>query len=329
MLNVRKIWENSNIPALWPDLAASVRFDEPMALHTSFQVGGPADLYVEPSGEEELGALAEALFSLGIPVSLVGGGTNLLVSDKGIRGAVISLARLSSIRKGEETGGSRIVTAGAGVSMETLVEWCADRDISGLERFTGLPGTLGGAAFMNARCYDLSLSEVFLSARVLYFGPSGYTIMTVPKREGEWDYKKSPFQGVKARHPVALERGDSLIASVTLSLSAGSSPDIRREMEKYRADRESKGHFRYPSAGSMFKNDRSFGKPSGAIIDGAGLKGFSVGGARVADWHGNLVINTGGATASDIRTLVEEVRRRVLGQTGFNLEPEVIFAGEW
>ncbi len=352
MLNVRKIWENSNIARDWPDLAASARFDEPMANHTTFRVGGPADLFVRPASEESLAALVNFLFAQDVPVSLIGGGSNLLVADRGIRGAVISLEALSSIytEKGEDAGSDAgrnvemanpgaprntsvespaIVTAGSGASMKALTEWCATRGLSGLERFAGLPGSVGGAAFMNARCYDRSVSDVFFGGRVLYFDRSGYTLLKVPFRESEWDYKRSPFQERVSADSVGLSPGDWVISAVSFALRPGERGAIEREMAGYIADREAKGHFRFPSAGSMFKNNRAFGKPSGVIIDETGLKGFRIGDAQVAPWHGNIVINAGNASAADLRRLVEEVRRRVLERTGFSLESEVILAGDW
>lgn len=356
MLNVRNIWENSNISADWPGLASSVRFDEPLSAHTTFRVGGPADLFVAPETETSLGAFVTLMHGNGIPVSLVGGGSNLVISDRGIRGAVVSLERLNYIEDAGSEEGSGFamalpgadratapdsagggapasasvrVTAGAGAMMNALVEWSAGRGITGLERFAGLPGTVGGAAYMNARCYERSVSDVFFEARVMYFGVSGYTLITVPFSAPEWDYKKSPFQARGSTDPLALLPGDKVLVSVTFSLGRGDPERIRLEMGGYVADREAKGHFRYPSAGSMFKNNRAFGKPSGAIIDEAGLKGFRVGDAQVAPWHGNLVINAGNATASDLRTLVDEVSRRVFERTGFRLEREVIFAGDW
>ncbi len=365
MLNVRKIWENSNIKDDWPALARSVRFDEPMSKHTSFKIGGPADLFASPPDAESLAALISFLHEREVPVSVVGGGSNLLVADRGIRGAVITLESLSSIEEGlgEDAGsgegrgsgmaapgapcppssvplapsadppiansGCAFVTAGAGASMEALTEWCAERGFSGLERFAGLPGSVGGAAFMNARCYDRSVSDVFFKARVLYFAPSGYTLLSVPRRAEEWDYKRSPFQARVSADPVAFLPGDRLLCGVTFALGRGDPAAMAAEMAGYVADREAKGHFRFPSAGSMFKNDRAFGKPSGAIIDETGLKGFRIGDAQVAEWHGNIVINAGNATAADVRALVDEIGKRVFERTGFRLEPEVLMAGEW
>jgi UDP-N-acetylmuramate dehydrogenase len=351
MSTVRKIWENSNITNLFPVLAQSARFDEPMAEHTTFRVGGQADIFLEPENNSELVALIDWSVATGIPVSILGGGSNLLVSDRGIRGLVLSLARMVGIERigGENPAGKRdlpadrfsaeqpdppdsppiLVRSGAGVSMETLVEWCLREKLSGLERFAGLPGSVGGAVFMNARCYEISVSDVFFAAEVLHFWQGRCTIEKRSFRSDEWEYKKSPFQHRNGADPAVLAEDTLIVLSALFALAPGDPRIMRAEMEKRVQDRTEKGHFRYPSAGSMFRNNRMFGNPSGKIIDDAGLRGFRIGDAQVAPWHGNLVINTGHATAKDIRALVEEVRKQVYEKTGFLLESEVIFAGDW
>ena len=334
MNNVRKLWENSNITGLYPDLAVSVRFDEPMSAHTTFRVGGPADLYVEPSSRDELASLIGFFTDAGVPVSILGGGSNLLVSDRGIRGAVLSLAAFNLVERLEMQSASSpaaecLVRAGSGASMKDLTEWCCLHSISGLERFAGLPGSVGGAVFMNARCYDISVSDVFFQAEVLYFREGRCTLETRLLDTSVWGYKHSPFQTRTGSDPLVLGPDTEIILSATFRVHSGDAGNIREQMDSFIADREQKGHFRFPSAGSMFKNNHAFGKPSGRIIDEAGLRGFCVGDAQVAPWHGNIVINAGNARASDLRRLVDEVRRRVREQTGFDLEPEVIFAGDW
>lgn len=331
MHTVRKLWENSNISEKYESLADSARFDEPLSAHTSFKTGGPCDIFLEPESIDEVCFAYEFFVSRDIPVSLLGGGTNLLVSDTGIRGAVLGMRKFNRIERRPETADRErvLVSCGAGVSMDDLGEWCAQNGVSGLERFAGLPGTVGGAAFMNARCYDLSISDVFYSAQTLYFSGKGCTMVERGFEPSAWDYKKSSFQARNGADSLILSEGSTLILSVVFALGNGSEADIRQTMATYVSDRTGKGHYRYPSAGSMFKNNRAFGKPSGQIIDEAGLKGFRIGDAQVAPWHGNIVINAGRATSADLRSLVQEVQRRVLEKTGFALEPEVLFTGEW
>lgn len=330
MNTVRKLWENSNITGNVPAADLAVSFDEPMEAHTTFRVGGPADLFSVPRTKEALSALLSFFSSASVPVSILGGGSNVLVSDRGIRGAVVSLSAFDAIELlPAPSATSPCVRAGAGASMDALTSWCAGQGISGLERFAGLPGSVGGAVFMNARCYDISVSDRFLAAELLHFSGGGYTMEERTYRAEDWAYKKSPFQTRAGADPLVLDGSASLILSAAFYLGRGSEADIRAEMDGYIRDRGEKGHFRFPSAGSMFKNNRDFGKPSGKLIDEAGLRGFRIGDAQVAPWHGNIVINAGKASAADLRALVAEVRARVLEKTGFLLESEVIFAGDW
>lgn len=349
MSNVRKIWENSNMKEnnLFLLAAAEKRFsfDEPMDRHTSFRAGGPADIFACPSSVRETEAFVSAFLSLGIPVFVLGGGSNVLFSDKGFRGAVVSTELLDGIVF--ETGSGILARCGSGCLMNNAVDLSVSRGFGGLERFAGLPGTVGGAAFMNARCYEISVSDVFEEADFLRFRLSGAETSggdslcrhvevfreTKSFDSREWEYKKSPFNrraypgGESAGNPCS---GDVLVlVSVVFRLSVGNRDFLSGETEKYRRDREEKGHFRLPSGGSVFKNNRAFGKPSGVIIDEAGLRGLESGGAMVAPWHGNIIVNRGNASAGDIRGLVEKVACTVKEKFGFSLEPEIIFAGDW
>ena len=224
-----------------------------------------------------------------------------------------------------------LLTVGAGAKFDAIVAFCATHCLKGLSSFAGLPGTAGGAAFMNARCYGVSAGDLIQSVSYVDLDElsgekrdlSDFTLANFVKVyhnvQGTWAYKESPFQTFR-----------SLILELTfcveaLAQDAASERLIRSENEGYVADRQSRGHFRAPSAGSVFKNDRRFGKPSGQLIDEAGLKGLAVGGAQIAPWHGNFIVNTGSARAGDIRALVEQAQAAVRERTGFVLEPEVIF----
>ncbi len=330
MNNVRKLWENSNITRLFPGLALNVRFDEPMRDHTTFRIGGPADLFVAPSTTEELCALIDFFTASTVPVSIFGGGSNILVADEGIRGAVISFASINKIERcNADIPSGCYIRAGAGASMKALTEKCLEENLSGMERFAGLPGSVGGAVFMNARCYETAISDIFFGAEILHFSDRGCIIEEYRRNPGEWGYKKSPFQTRTGKDPLLLGENTRIILSAVFCLVSGNGSRIREEMDEKIRDREAKGHFRFPSAGSMFKNNHDFGKPSGKIIDDAGLRGFRIGDAQVAPWHGNIVINAGSASARDIRALVAEVQKQVFEKTGFTLESEVIFAGDW
>jgi UDP-N-acetylmuramate dehydrogenase len=286
-----------------------LRLNEPMTDHTTFKTGGPADMYIVPSSEDETVKVLRFLETEELPFFILGGGANILVADRGIRGVVIDMGSLNRV-----TVSGTEVRAGAGKSISDLALETARKGLSGLHVFYGMPGSVGGAVFMNARCYDGEISSFYTEASVYCNGE----ISSVPFREKEWDYKHSPFR----------ENG-KIILEVLFRLQSGDPDKLTARSGEIHADRNAKGHFRTPCAGSVFKNNRAFGEPSGKIIDRLGLRGYRIGGAAVSDWHANIFINEGGASASDIRDLIFHVRNRVKEETGFSLEPEVLFVGEW
>ena len=290
------------------------RQNEPLAPHTTFKIGGNADYFFMPQSVEELLAVLLQIKENNLPFFVLGGGSNLVISDEGFRGAVICTEKLNSIyiEDIKEKSGIKTLVCGGGCSMNDAVAFCQENALTGLETFSGLPGTAGGACFMNARCYNKSVSDVLVSAEYVdvQTGKTGSYKMDAK----DWDYKKSPFQ-----------TSDRIIVQVVFCVKDGNKDEIKKQNEYYLHDREQKGHFRYPSAGSVFKNNRDFGEPSGKIIQDAGLLGCSVGGAKVSDWHGNFIINYNNATAADVKTLVEHVRSVVYEKRHFLLEPEIIF----
>jgi UDP-N-acetylmuramate dehydrogenase len=295
---------------------APYRLNEPMSLHTTFGVGGPADVWVRPDGAgfpEYAAALLKTARAEHIPVFILGGGANIVVSDAGVRGIVLDCGsnRGVIIEEKRDDGDPRAFPAG--LTVDEAVEAAAALGLSGLEFLAGMPGTIGGAVWMNARCYERSVSDVLVETEII---DERFSRRWVPFNNEDFGYKKSPFQN-----------RDVLILSARFCLGPGDPAAIRREMAAHRRDREAKGHYRLPSAGSVFKNNRAFGAPAGKIIDELGLRGFSVGGAQVAPWHGNIIVNTGGATAQDIRALLDAVREKVLAERGFCLEPEILFVG--
>jgi UDP-N-acetylmuramate dehydrogenase len=284
-------------------------------------------------------------------VFILGGGANILVADRGIRGIVLDTAGWKNIspenslknpieqkkkfsaglRRREADGESMVFYAGT--AADEAAGAAAALGLSGFEFLAGMPGSIGGALWMNARCYEKSVSDVLVETEILEFPPgaehsadpqgnggkaSPPERRLIPFNAADFGYKKSPFQG-----------RDALILSGRFVFRPRPEAEIRREMEGHRRDREEKGHYRYPSAGSAFKNNREFGKPTGKIIDELGLRGFSAGGAQVAPFHGNIIINTGNASSADIRSLIDEVAARVRAATGFMPEPEILFAGDW
>jgi UDP-N-acetylmuramate dehydrogenase len=287
-----------------------LRCDEPMAGHTSFRIGGPADLYAAPATDAEVEQIIALCARESVPCFFLGGGTNVLVSDSGIRGVVMDLTRLGGV----EAEGT-LVTAQAGTPVSELSDFALSQGLAGLEFAHALPGSVGGAVWMNARCYDAEVADVL--AWVDYVEP-GRPVRRYLVNRADWDYKRSPFQ-----------RGGAVILRAAFRLSPGDPRRIEELMRDHRQDREKKGHFLFPCAGSVFKNNRAFGAPTGKLVDSLGLKGRRIGGAQVAPFHGNIIINAGGATARDVRMLVELVEGEVLRGLGFSLEREVILAGDW
>jgi UDP-N-acetylmuramate dehydrogenase len=298
-----------------------VRFDEPMADHSTFKVGGPADCLIRPYGEGFqlfLTSLLACARSEGIPVFILGGGANILAADAGIRGIVLDTGGWAG-----ETGQGEVQQHGtlefkAGTRLNAAAVIAANAGLSGLEFLAGMPGSIGGAVYMNARCYGREIADVLTETEVIDFSSTKPEQLRLSARKTDFSYKFSPFQG-----------RDFFIISASFQLVQKDKALIFYEMDAHKRDREDKGHYRYPCAGSVYKNNPAFGKSTGKIIDELGLRGLQIGGARVADWHGNIIINTTGAAAADIRNLINEVAARVKEATGFLLEPEILFVGSF
>ncbi len=304
MTNLRNILKKINI-------GGEIRFNEPMAEHTTFKTGGNADVYIKPSDENSLINLLQTLASETVPCFIIGGGSNLLVADSGIRGAVVDTGSLSSIDV--EIGG--ILNAGCGAVVDRIAEKACEAGLQGFDSFYGMPGTIGGAVWMNARCYGRSISDILRSVRYLDLNLEPVDYAFKPE---DFKYKHSPFQSNK-----------SIILSASFSLEKGNIPEIEAVMKANRSDRESKGHYAAPCAGSIFKNNREFGKPSGQIIDSLGLRGLKEGGAMISEKHANIIINPGTASSSDIYRLIKLTAEKVFEAYGFSLEPEVRFVGDF
>ena len=281
---------------------------EPMAKHTSFRIGGPADVLAQPADEAELAALLKRAAEHAVPVTLIGNGSNLLVRDKGIRGLVIKLSNSFSDMKalGNE------LTFGSGISLAMASKKAASLSLSGLEFAVGIPGTIGGAVYMNAGAYDGEMAKVVTSVRVM-------------DREGKISELKASELAFAYRH-TALQNSGLIVTSVTVRLQPGEADAIAAKMADFSQRRISKQPLELPSAGSMFK--RPVGYFAGTLIDQTGLKGYTVGGAQVSTKHAGFVVNVGGATAQDVLQLISDVQSKVFAAHGVRLEPEVLVLGE-
>ncbi len=292
------------------NINGSVLRDEDMSRHTTFKCGGSADIFIKVRGIEDVIAIKKASLKYNFPLFILGGGANILVSDSGIPGVTLAMEYLNNVEINNDT-----VICESGISVNNLAAIALENSLSGLEFINGMPGSIGGAVWMNARCYGDEISNHFLWAD--YITPDGKT-HRIKKNDKEWEYKISPFQ-----------KKGIIITKVALKLKNDNPDKIEEIMSKNSEDRRLKGHFSYPCAGSVFKNNREFGAPSGKLIEDAGLKGLIKGGAQISTFHGNIIVNLGTATSSDINYLIDKTIKVVKEKTGFILEPEVLKVGNW
>lgn len=287
-------------------LQAGVRENEPMALHTSWQVGGAADYYLLPADETELQEIVRYCKREGLPLFVFGNGTNLLVRDGGIRGLVAQIgAPFNYIyREGE------LLRAGAGVSLTSLARRAAKEGLQGCGFGAGIPGSLGGALVMNAGAFGSYIGSLVEEVRLVC--PDGGAI-SLGSEELVFGYRRSNLAG------------KGIIVEALLRLKQGEPAALAEEVESYLAERRRR-HPSQPSAGSVFRNPP--GRPAGGLIEEAGGKGLSVGPAQVSEKHANFIVNNGGATAADIEELIGVVRRRVKDRFAVELQTEVRIIGE-
>ena len=304
---------NHNIKALQTALletlpSTRVREEEYLRHHTTFKIGGPADLFVEPTTMAELSFALHTIHEFDVPVTIIGCGSNILVKDGGIRGAVVSVRHMTQIMDCNDN----ILCIGSGYMLKDASEFAWENGLTGLEFAIGIPGTLGGAVFMNAGAYDGEMSHVVTAVRAVDF--QGHI--------KEYDVSHLDFG---YRHSVFHDNHE-VIGEVIMTLKPGDKAAIKARMDELTEKRESKQPLEFASAGSTFK--RPPGYFAGTLIEQTGLKGLSVGDAQVSHKHAGFVINTGSASAKDVLDLIAEVQRRVYDQHGVHLEPEVRMIGE-
>lgn len=286
----------------------AVKLSEPMAAHTSFRMGGPADLFLTPGSAKELAEAIGILRQYGIPIFILGNGSNLLVRDKGVRGAVLQLSgRMSAIH----TEGTALYAEG-GALLAAVAAKAAEEALAGLEFASGIPGSVGGAVIMNAGAYGGEMKDVLESVDIL---TEDLRRETLPASLLELSY----------RHSILAERGD-IVLGAKFRLEKGEPQAIRARMAELAEQRREKQPLQYPSAGSTFK--RPEGYFAGKLIQDAGLKGRTIGGAQVSEKHAGFLINTGAATAGDMLELIACCQRTVQEKFGVWLETEVKIIGE-
>ncbi len=282
--------------------------NEPMSAHTTFKIGGPADIFVIPSSEEAVLKVVTFCNEKEYPVYVLGNGSNLLVSDLGIEGVVIHIAGLSDV----SYDGVNSITCGSGLKLSLLCNFALEQSLTGLEFAWGIPGLVGGAVYMNAGAYDSEMSKVLTEVRAITFDGK---IQTLSAEKLKLGYRTSVFK----------EKKNCVITSAKIQLNPGIKEEIRNRMDELIGLRKAKQPLEYPSAGSTFK--RPTGNFAGTLIETCGLKGFTIGGAAVSEKHAGFVVNLGGATASDVKRVIEAVSEKVFLETSIKLEPEVEFIG--
>ena len=286
-----------------------VKKEEPMRLHTTFRVGGPADLFVSPNSVEEVCKVTALCREEGVPYYIMGNGSNLLVSDQGYRGVIIQFYKEMNDISVEGT----LLRAQAGALLSAVANRALSESLTGFEFAAGIPGTLGGACVMNAGAYGGEMKDVLKAVTVL---TQEGEVLTLSNEELELGYRTSV---IARKHYIVLE--------AEIALSEGKKEEIQAVMDDLKERRITKQPLEYPSAGSTFK--RPEGYFAGKLIQDAGLRGFQVGGAQVSEKHCGFVINKDHATAAEIAELIRQVSEKVEAQFGVKLETEVKRLGEF
>ncbi|MED1796902.1 UDP-N-acetylmuramate dehydrogenase [Brevibacillus nitrificans] len=282
--------------------------NEPLANHTTWRIGGPADLLIQPKDKDSLQAAFQIIHRHEIPWSVIGRGSNLLVRDRGIRGAVLKVAEgLSHCEfRGEE------VCVGAGYSMIRLAMETGKMGLTGMEFAGGIPGTVGGAVYMNAGAHGSDLSRILIDAEIL-FENGERKVLT--NEELSFSYRTS-----------LLQQRKGIVVEARFRLQSGDRKEIAATLAANKERRRLTQPLQMPCAGSVFRNPP--GDHAGRLIEAAGLKGYQIGGAQVSEKHSNFIVNCGGATATDVLTLIDYIRSTIQSKYGIDLHPEVLVVGE-
>ncbi len=292
------------------NIEEKIIFDEPMKKHTSFKIGGTAEQFVKVTNEEELKEAIKYAKGKNLKITIIGNGSNLLVLDKGIRGLVIKIdIQKLEIEKKEKYAE---ITVGSGYKTMALGIKLMDEGISGFEELSGIPGTIGGAIFMNAGAYGKEIKDINISTICMDYDGK---IFELPNKEQEFEYRSSIFN-----------KKDYIILETKLKLEYGKKEEIKKKMDEYLSSRKEKQPIEYPSAGSTFK--RQEGVITAKLIDECGLKGFKIGGAKVSEKHAGFIINYNNAKAKDVIDLIRYVKEKVYEKYGIKIKEEIRIVGE-
>lgn len=280
-----------------------------LAPKTSYRIGGNADYFCTPKSYDDIAEALDYAQRNSLDTFVLGRGSNILISDKGYRGLIIDMSELNTI-----TFNNSCVTAQAGALFTKFILTCVQQGLGGLEELAGIPGTVGGGILMNAGAYEQTISDCLSS--VTWLDQENNQIHTSPIEELEFGYRTSTFRQKRA-----------IVLAGEWALHPASSTDLKERVSTIQAKRKKSQPLQYPSCGSVFK--RPPGNYAGALIQEAGLKGYTIGGAQISEKHANFIINTGGATAQDVHSLISHARQEVYKKSGILLENEVIFVGDF
>lgn len=303
-LNIEEILEKSKLNK------ENLYYDEPMAKHTSFKIGGPADVFIKVDNIEELKEILDLSKKNQIPLTIIGNGSNLLVTDKGIRGITAKL-NLKDIEIKNENN-KQIIKVEAGVPVGLLAQKLLKEEITGFEELSGIPGTIGGAVIMNAGAHGKELKDILKKVTAMDYNGN---IHEFTNEECLFSYRNSRFQKEKY-----------IILQATLELEKGNSTEIKEKMDEYMQFRKEKQPIEYPNAGSTFKRGEDF--VTAKLIDEAGLKGYKVGGAQVSEKHAGFIVNVDNATAKDVIELTDYIKEKIKEKFGKKINLEIQIIGE-
>lgn len=303
-LNIEEILEKSKLNK------ENLYYDEPMAKHTSFKIGGPADVFIKVDNIEELKETLDLSKKNQIPLTIIGNGSNLLVTDKGIRGITAKL-NLKDIEIKNENN-KQIIKVEAGVPVGLLAQKLLKEEITGFEELSGIPGTIGGAVIMNAGAHGKELKDILKKVTAMDYNGN---IHEFTNEKCLFSYRNSRFQKEKY-----------IILQATLELEKGNSTEIKEKMDEYMQFRKEKQPIEYPNAGSTFKRGEDF--VTAKLIDEAGLKGYKVGGAQVSEKHAGFIVNVDNATAKDVIELTDYIKEKIEEKFGKKINLEIQIIGE-
>ncbi len=310
-------FSHTDIPSLLShckdkDIPYSLEYD--LSHSTSFKTGGLAEVYCSPRSREQIQSLIAKTSEYAIPLTLLGEGSNVLISDTGIKGCVLNLGCLRDLHIEHD-----YFVVGGGRNVRELCATLAQQGIGSLAYLYGMPGTIGGAVWMNARCYGKEITDTLVEVESI--NRDG-TILHSPFLNQDYSYKQSPFQ------PEGTLAGN-VITAARFSVQRDTPVALWKTMLAHEFDRRKKGHYFAPCAGSIFKNNRHYGEPTGALLDKLGARGMARGDAVVSPFHANIIINRGNARSQDIYHLMLDLKELARTKTSHILEPEIVFLGEW